>query len=105
MLREGAGFITSGAILHLAVKNKKVLPDYLTLALNFEVVRQQAERDAGGSIIPHWRIDGKYSNSSRRHRSPCRIAALITKSFALRKEIGRMLNEAKDAEEREIEGR
>lgn len=54
-LREDADFITSSAILHLTVKDKsQVLPDYLTLALNSIVVKHQAERDAGGSIILHW---------------------------------------------------
>lgn len=47
--------ITSGAILHLSLKNKTVLPDYLTLVLNSPIVRIQAERDAGGSIIQHWK--------------------------------------------------
>lgn len=55
-LQEDGNFITSGAILHLTVKPKKeVLPDYLALVLNSDVVRLQAERDAGGSIILHWR--------------------------------------------------
>jgi restriction endonuclease S subunit len=57
MLREDADFITSGAILHLTVKNKQILPEYLTLALNSEVVQQQAEHDAGGLIILHWRME------------------------------------------------
>lgn len=47
--------ITSGAILHLSLKSKTVLPDYLTLVLNSPIVRLQAERDAGGSIIQHWK--------------------------------------------------
>ncbi|MDR1348188.1 MAG: hypothetical protein LBJ63_07165 [Prevotellaceae bacterium] len=51
MLREDADFITSGAILHLTVKNSKALPEYLTLAFNSEALRMQVERDAGGSII------------------------------------------------------
>lgn len=53
-LHEDANFITSGAVLHLAVRDtEQVLPDYLTLALNSKLVRMQAERDAGGSIILH----------------------------------------------------
>nr|DAT29992.1 MAG TPA: hypothetical protein [Caudoviricetes sp.] len=48
-------FITSSAILHLNVKNERVLPDYLTLVLNSIVVKMQAEKDAGGSIINHWK--------------------------------------------------
>lgn len=48
--------ITSGALLHLSVKNAIILPDYLTLVLNSKVVQLQAERDSGGSIINHWRL-------------------------------------------------
>lgn len=47
--------ITSGAIIHLTVTDKEVLPDYLTLVINSVVVKLQAERDAGGSIIQHWK--------------------------------------------------
>ncbi len=57
LLREDLNGITSGAILHLQVKNtKEILPEYLTLALNSKLVQMQAERDAGGSIILHWRV-------------------------------------------------
>ena len=47
--------VTSGAILHLNIKTDTVLPDYLTLLLNSPIVRLQAERDAGGSVIQHWK--------------------------------------------------
>jgi len=53
-VREDMQAITSGALLHLKVKDEtKVLPDYLTLVLNSNFVQLQAERDAGGSIIKH----------------------------------------------------
>ena len=54
-LTEDLNAITSGAILHLRMKNDAVLPQYLTLVLNSIVVKMQAERDAGGSIIQHWK--------------------------------------------------
>jgi len=56
-VEEDMKAITSGAILHLTVNSKKVLPDYLTLVLNSVVVKLQSERDAGGSIIQHWKPD------------------------------------------------
>jgi len=47
LLRDDLDGITSGAILHLKVKNsKEILPEYLTLALNSKLVQMQAERDA-----------------------------------------------------------
>jgi len=44
-------------LLHLRINSKELLPDYLTLVLNSKVTQMQAERDAGGSIIQHWRPD------------------------------------------------
>ena len=49
--------ITSSALLHLKVIDDEVLPDYLALVLNSIIVKLQAERDAGGSIIQHWKPD------------------------------------------------
>ncbi|WP_211207552.1 restriction endonuclease subunit S [Faucicola boevrei] len=47
--------MTSGAIVHLSLKTDEILPDYLALVLNSKAVKLQAERDAGGSIIQHWK--------------------------------------------------
>ena len=54
-MEETQNVITSSAILHLQLTTPNVLPDYLTLVLNSIVVKLQAERDAGGSIIQHWK--------------------------------------------------
>ncbi len=54
-IKNETDMITSGALLHLALKRDDVLPEYLTLVLNSLVVQLQAERDAGGSIIQHWK--------------------------------------------------
>ena len=54
-MEETQDAITSSAILHLQLTTPNVLPDYLTLVLNSIVVKLQAERDAGGSIIQHWK--------------------------------------------------
>lgn len=55
MNNKDEDIIASSAILHLDVKDKRVLPDYLTLVLNSVFVKMQAEKDAGGSIINHWK--------------------------------------------------
>ena len=48
--------VTSGALLHLTVKDSNVvLPDYLTLVLNSPIVQLQAERDCSGAVIQHWK--------------------------------------------------
>jgi len=49
--------IPSGGILRLKDINAKVYPEYLTLVLNSDLVQKQIEKDAGGSIINHWRPD------------------------------------------------
>lgn len=97
--------ITSGAILHLTITDNEFMPDYLTLVLNSVIVGMQAERDAGGSIIQHWKpseienvIIPKLSQEIQQ-----RITDKVRESFALRKESRRLLNLAKTAVETAIE--
>lgn len=107
MVREDMQAITSGAILHLTVKDKtKISPEYLTLVLNSEVVKMQAERDAGGSIILHWRII-EIENvvvPIVDYDIQQQIAGLIEESFSLRRESEQLLEKAKGMVEKEIEG-
>ena len=106
MLKEDADFITSGAVLHLTVKNKsKIIPEYLTLALNSKLVQMQAERDAGGSIILHWRVNQienvvipLVSFDIQRE-----ITELVKESFELKKQSEDLLEVAKTAVEIAIE--
>ena len=106
MLKEDADFITSGAVLHLTVKNKsKIIPEYLTLALNSKLVQMQAERDAGGSIILHWRV-----NQIENVIIPLvdfdiqrEITDLVKESFELKKQSEDLLEIAKTAVEIAIE--
>ena len=106
LLRKDADFITSGAILHLAVKDKtKIIPEYLTLALNSKLVQMQAERDAGGSIILHWRVS-QIENlvipviGFDKQRE---ITDLVEESFELKKQSEHLLEVAKKAVEMAIE--
>lgn len=106
MLRKDENLITSGAVLHLTVKNKEqVLPEYLTLVLNSQLVQMQAERDAGGSIILHWRV-GEIENVvipiidiKIQHQ----ISDKIEESFRLKKQSEQLLELAKTAVEKAIE--
>ncbi len=106
LLRQDYNGITSGAILHLNVKDeKRIIPEYLTLALNSIIVQMQAERDAGGSIILHWS-----SNEIENVVVPIidydkqqQIAELIAQSFTLKKESEHLLEVAKRAVEIAIE--
>ena len=98
--------ITSGAILHLTVKDTtEVLPDFLTLVLNSKVVQMQAERDAGGSIIQHWKpseIENVVIPILEMDKQ-IEIADKIQESFALRKKSVKLLELAKTAVEVAIE--
>ena len=105
-LREDKDFITSGAILHLKVKDEsKIISEYLTLVLNSKVVKMQAERDAGGSIILHWRVS-EIENivipiiSTNKQ---IEISELIKQSFSLKKKSEHLLEVAKQAVEMAIE--
>lgn len=94
--------ITSGALLHLTVKNPlEVLPDYLTLVLNSPIVQLQAERDSNGAIIKHWKpsdienviipiLDIEIQQE---------IASKVQDSFALRRKSEQLLENAKQAVE------
>lgn len=102
---EPLDVITSGAIVHLNVTDKEVLPDYLTLVINSIVVKLQAERDAGGSIIQHW-------NPSEIEEviipilpmaSQIKISEMLWQSFSLRKESKRLLQKAIQIVETAIE--
>jgi len=105
-LKEDKNIITSGAVLHLTVKNKKqVLPEYLTLILNSQLIQMQAERDAGGSIILHWRV-GEIENvvvPIIDFDKQQEISDKIEDSFRLRKQSEQLLALAKTAVEKAIE--
>lgn len=105
-VEEDSELITSGALLHLTVKNpQEVLPDYLTLILNSPIVQLQAERDSSGAIIQHWKpseiekvvipmLDIEVQTS---------ISEKVQESFALRHQSEKLFEYAKRAVEIAIE--
>lgn len=104
-LEEDFDGITSGALLHLHVTDERVLPDYLTLVLNSITTQMQAERDAGGSIIQHWRPE-----QIREVVIPIlplevqqTIAEKVQASFSARRQSQQLLELAKQTVERAIE--
>jgi restriction endonuclease S subunit len=106
MLRKDKKLITSGAILNLTVKDKnQIIPEYLTLVLNSMLVQMQAERDSGGSIILHWRINEieKVVIPLIDYNKQKQIAELIEESFHLKKQSEQLLETAKRAVEIAIE--
>ncbi|MCD4664919.1 MAG: restriction endonuclease subunit S [Bacteroidales bacterium] len=106
VVRENLNMITSGAILHLKVKKENVvLPQYLALALNSFLVQMQAERDAGGSIILHWRPDEikEVLVPIIDYDKQVEISDLIEESFRLKEQSEHLLEVAKRAVEVAIE--
>lgn len=104
-VEEDRDMITSSAILHLSVKDEEVLPDYLTLVLNSPIVQMQAERDAGGSILQHWKpseisevVIPILSSSIQ-----LELSKRVSQSFTLREEAMALLNRAKAMVEETIE--
>lgn len=106
LLREDLDGITSGAIIHLQVKNiNEIIPAYLTLALNSKLVQMQAERDSGGSIILHWRKEEieQVVVPIIDFKKQVQIADLVEESFKLKTESEKLLEVARKAVEIAIE--
>jgi restriction endonuclease S subunit len=104
-IKNETDIITSGALLHLSIKRDDVLSEYLTLILNSLIVQLQAQRDAGGSIIQHWKpseieeiLIPIIDNSIQ-----IQIEEKIKKSFELKDESKQLLDLAKRAVEIAIE--
>lgn len=107
-VKEDKEVITSGAILHLNIKDKEnILPEYLTLFLNSIFVKLQAQRDCGGSIISHWRIEDikKVLVAILDVKIQEKIAKYIQESFNLRKKSKQLLDNAKIKVEEQIQGK
>jgi restriction endonuclease S subunit len=97
--------IPSGGILRLKIKNKQINEDYLTLMLNSVIVKEQINRDVGGSVILHWRPDQVKETfipilSDGKQKE---IQDKITEAFKLRKQSKHLLECAKRAVEMAIE--
>lgn len=102
---EPQKMIVSGGILRLKMDNKQILPEYLTLVLNSVIVQKQIERDAGGSIINHWRLDQVKATliPVLKEDKQKEIKELIEKSFSDRKSSKSLLEIAKRGVEMAIE--
>lgn len=104
VIKEPLEGIISGGVLDLKVKDK-IESEYLALCISSIVGQWQAQRDAGGSIISHWKPEqvknliipilptGKQKE----------IAELVRKSHTARKKSKELLEEAKRKVEQMIE--
>lgn len=97
--------VLSGAILRLKIKDKvEIKAKYLSLVLNALTTQLQAQRDCGGSIIAHWRLEEIQSllipllDSTSQER----IENKIRQSFALKAKSKKLLRIAKQRVEEAI---
>lgn len=103
-VKEEIDGILSSGILKLKLKSD-IEPEYLTLCLNSIVGKMQAERDAGGSIISHWKPEQikEILIPILPKSTQEKIADLVRKSHEARKKSKELLKEAKRKVEELIE--
>ena len=100
--------IPSGGILRLKIrtdKTDKVNNEYLTLALNSKLTKEQVSRDVGGSVILHWRPDQVKGTliPILSEDKQTQIQQKVIESFNLRKQSKHLLEFSKRAVEMAIE--
>jgi len=104
VLKEQARGVLSGGILRLKIGGG-IDAEYLALCINSLVGQMQAERDAGGSIIKHWRPE-QIKNiliPILPKSTQQKIADLVHQSHKARREAKQLLEEAKQKVEELIE--
>ena len=101
VLKESVEGIIAGGILRLILKEENEA-EYLTLCINSMVGQMQIERDAGGSVISHWKPDQikKLQIPILPKSTQQKIADLVFQSHQARKKAKELLEQAK----REVEG-
>jgi len=105
LIKQDVEGIISGGILRLKLKNNSIDSEYLTLCLNSIVGQMQAERDAGGSIINHWKPE-QIKNvviPILPREVQNKISDLVLQSFVARWKAEYLLEEAKRKVEEAIE--
>ena len=97
--------IPSGGILRLRSKTDRLNNECLTLILNSLLTKEQANRDAGGSVIMHWRPEqiAEVVIPIITPQTQAEIRAQVAESSALRRQSRQLLDLAKSAVELAIE--
>lgn len=105
VLKEDIEGIISSGILRLKLKDKEIEDEYLALCLNSVIGKMQAERDAGGSVIMHWKPEEIKSVVIPILPKPIqeKITSLVRQSFESRIRAKGLLEEAKKRVEEIIE--
>ena len=104
VIKESIEGIISGGIMRLKV-NESIDPEYLALCISSLIGQMQAGRDAGGSIIAHWKPE-QIKNlliPVLPRETQQKIAELVRKSHEARKKSKELLEEVKRKVEEMIE--
>lgn len=104
VIKEPLEGIIAGGVLNLKIKNN-VESEYLALCINSIIGKWQAERDAGGSVIAHWKPEQIKNILIPVLPKPAqqKIAELVKKAHEARKKSKELLEEAKGRVEGIIE--
>ena len=104
VLKEPIEGIIAGGIIRLKIK-EDIEPEYLALCINSVIGQMQIERDAGGSVIVHWKPE-----QIKNLRIPIlpkitqqKVADLVQQSHEARKKAKELLEQAKREVEELIE--
>lgn len=103
-LKELIEGIVSGGVLRLKMK-EDVDPEYIALCINSSIGQMQVERDAGGSVIAHWKPEQVKNMLIPILPIPTqqKIAELVRQSHEARKKSKELLESAKHKVEELIE--
>jgi restriction endonuclease S subunit len=104
VLKESIEGIIAGGILRLKVK-EDIAGEYLALYINSIIGQMQIERDAGGSVISHWKPEQikKLQVPISFKSTQQKIADLVLQSHQARREAKELLEKAKREVEEFIE--
>ena len=104
VVKEPVEGLISGGVLRVKLK-EDIEPEYLALCINSPIGQMQVERDAGGSIIMHWKPDQIKEMQIPILSKPTqqKIAELVQRSHESRKKAKGLLEEAKHRAEELIE--
>jgi restriction endonuclease S subunit len=105
-LKEPVEGIVSGGVLRLKLK-EDIDPEYIALCINSHVGQMQVDRDAGGSIISHWKPEQVKNMLIPILPKPIqqKIADLVRQSHEARTKSKELLESAKHKVEELIEKR
>ena len=105
-VKEPIEGIVAGGVLRLKVK-ENIETEYIALVINSLVGQSQVERDAGGSVIAHWKPDQvkQLLVPILPKSTQQKIAELVRQSHEARKKAKELLEEAKRKVEEMIDKR